>query len=112
MRSLCILLSFISLLLTTPVAAQHGDTTNTNRDSLRQEIRQSVTSEFQRWQDSVQAERIKKDVARNGKPLDEFLQEMHDREQAQKRQWWFRIGLGVLFLIVLAVGLARRRKRS
>jgi len=70
-----------------------------------------VTTEFQRWKDSMEAVRIKQNVARNGKPLEEFLHEMAEREKAEKRQRTYLIGLGVTFLTVLAVGLTRRRKR-
>ena len=35
-----------------------------------------------------------------------------EREKEEKRQLYFRIGLGALFLTVLALGLARRRKKT
>jgi hypothetical protein len=99
------------LLFATSLFAQNNDTTIELNDSSRQAVRQSVKNEFERWQDSVQAARIKREVEKNGKPLDVFLQEMKEQENSRKRQLYYRIGLGVLFLIVLVIGLARRRKR-
>jgi hypothetical protein len=92
--------------------AQRTDSVIHVPDSARQELRKTVTAEFQQWKDSMEGVRIKRNVAKNGKPLNEFLSEMADREKADKRQLTFRIGLGVLFLTALVVGLARRRKRS
>jgi len=92
--------------------AQARDSVIRFPDSAREEVHKTVTKEFQHWKDSMEGVRIKREVAKNGKPLDEFLSEMAEREKAEKRQTAFRIGLGVLFLTALAVGLARRRKRS
>ena len=112
----CFLLSLFLLLVYSfnPVSlfAQTNDSVSRFPDSAREEIRKTVTKEFQQWKDSMEGVRIKRNVARNGKPLNEFLSEMAEREKAKKRQQAFRIGLGVLFLTALVVGLARRRKRS
>lgn len=100
------------LLSTPPLFAQHPDTVITITDSSHEAVRQIVKKEFERWQDSMRAVRIKEDVKKYGKSLDAFLQEMKEKEKAQKRQLYFRIGVGVLFLIVLAVGLARRKRKK
>lgn len=71
-----------------------------------------VKREFERWQDSMKAVRIKENVQKHGKSLDAFLQEMRDKEKAQKRQRLFHIGLGVALLVALAIGLVRWRKNS
>ena len=102
-----------ALLLSTPLLfAQHSDTVITLTDSTRETVQQTVKKEFERWQDSMRAVRIKEDVKKHGKPLDAFLEEMKEQEKAQKRQLYFRLGVGVLFLIVLAVGLARRKRKN
>ena len=100
------------LLLSPPLHAQAGDTVIKISDSGREAVRQTVKTEFERWQDSMKAVRIKEDVKKHGKSLDAFLQEMSEREKAEKRQRNFRIGLGVLFLLVLALGLARRKRKK
>ena len=53
---------------------------------------------------------IQHDVERNGKNLDQFLSEMRERERKQRVQLYIRIALGAAFLIVLIIGLTRRRK--
>ena len=102
----------VLFLSTTSLFAQTGDTEIIVTDTSRETVRQSVQKEFERWQDSMRAVRIKEDVKKHGKSLDAFLQEMKEQERAKKRQRYFRIGVGVLFLIVLAAGLARRRRKK
>ena len=105
---LIVFLLFTTVNCTNKVFAQNRDTIVFSGDSVHNAVRQSVKEEFQRWKDSVDAVRIKQEVAKNGKPLNEFLQEMQAQEKVQKRQLYFRIGIGALFFIVLAVGFARR----
>lgn len=111
MRFAGVLLFVAQVLFSISVNAQSNDTVISLQDSTREEVRQTVKKEFERWQDSVQAERIKENVKKNGKSLDVFLQEMREKEEARKRQWYFRIGLGTLFLVVVVVGIVRTRKR-
>jgi len=107
-----LLLVVCALMFSTPcLFAQTGDTVITVTDTTRQSVREAAKREFERWQDSMRAVRIKEDVKKHGKSLDAFLEEMREKERAEKRQTLFRIGIGVLFLIVLAVSLARRRKK-
>lgn len=103
---------FLSLLLffAPAVNGQAQDTTITLTNTDRDSVRQLVKQEFERWRDSVQAARIKQNVEKNGKSLDAFLIEMKEREKAEKRQLYVRIGVGVLFLTVLTLGLARWRR--
>lgn len=112
MRALLLFAAFLPFLLSSPLYAQTGDTLIKVSDSSREAVRQTVKTEFERWQDSMKAVRIKEDVQKHGKSLDAFLQEMNEREKAEKRQRNFRIGLGVFFLIVLALGLARRKRKK
>jgi hypothetical protein len=112
MRFFSVLILFTLLLISPFLTAQSNDTDFKVEDQSRDAVRELVKKEFSRWQDSVKAERIKKEVAKHGKPLDVFLQEMREREKAQKRQLYFRIGLGVAFLIVLAISLFRKGKKT
>lgn len=112
MRLLWVLFLLFPFFAAPSLSAQAQDSNALANDSARHQVRQSVKNEFERWKDSVEAVRIKKEVEKNGKPLDVFLQEMREREKAEKRQLYFRIGLGALFLTVLALGLARRRKKT
>ena len=106
------LLFIVQVLFSISAAAQSNDSVLTIKDSTREEVRQTVKKEFERWQDSVQAQRIKENVKENGKSLDDFLQEMQEKEEARKRQLYIRIGLGSILLIALVVALLRRRKKS
>lgn len=100
--------------LSIPVKAQPVDSFANAVDSSSKAI-EKATNDFQRWQDSVQREKILRNVESNGKSLDAFLQEMKEKEEKQKRRTYFRIGAGVLFLFALFVTIARRsrsKKRS
>lgn len=112
MRFAGVLLFVVQVLFSISVAAQSNDTIITIKDSTREEVRQTVKEEFERWQDSVQAERIRENVKKNGKSLDVFLKEMEEKEAARKRQLYVRIGLGAVFLIALVLAFARRRKKT
>lgn len=66
--------------------------------------------DIQRWKDSLEKEKIFRQLEENGQSLADYLQEMRQQEEKRKRQITIRIGLGVLFLVVVVVGLLRRRK--
>ncbi len=110
MRFVGVLLLFLLFIIATSLHAQSNDTAKKAAESTRNAVRQPA--KIIRLQDSVQAERIIRQVQKNGKPLDAFLQERREKEKARKRQQYLRIGLGAAFLIVLALILARRRKKA
>lgn len=111
MRLPLILLLSLPLLLGHPLSAQKHDTTITVTNATQDSVRQLVKKEFERYRDSMEALRIKQNVAKNGKSLDAYLQEMKEEEKARQRQVYFGIGFGVIFLLILAVGFARRKKK-
>ena len=110
MRFARFVLLITQLLFFIPAKTQSQDTVLIVKDSTREEVRQTVKKEFERWQDSVQAERIKQNIKKNGKSLDAFLQEMQKEEKARKRQLYIRIGFGAAFLAALIIIFLRRRK--
>jgi hypothetical protein len=54
--------------------------------------------------------KIDKDQMRNN--FNSFLQMQKERKAKENRQAYIRIGIDIAFLIVLVVGLMRRRKKS
>jgi hypothetical protein len=46
----------------------------------------------------------------NSRSLNSMVQMMKEREEKQRRQMWLRLGLGGLFLVILIIGLLRKRK--
>jgi hypothetical protein len=112
MRIFLLLVVCLQWLAPPRLFAQTGDTVITITDSTHEIVREKAKQEFSRWQDSMRAVRIKEDVKKHGKPLDAFLEEMKEQEKAKKQQRLFRIGFGVLFLVVLAVLLARRKSKK
>lgn len=48
----------------------------------------------------------------NGKNLNSFMKEIREIDRKEKQQMYLRFGLGLLFLVVLIIGLLRRRKRK
>ena len=109
MPSRCMVLLFAEVFFFDTLSTQRGDIT---QDSARTAVKEIIQKEFGRWQDSVKAVRIKDEVRRNGKPLNAFLEEMREKENVRKRQWYFRIGLGVAFLIAIAASLLRKRVKT
>jgi uncharacterized membrane protein YcjF (UPF0283 family) len=79
-------------------------------DANAKSIEQSAQA-IQRWKDSLEKEKIYRNLAQHGQPLDEFLQERREAEEKRKRQLYLRIGLGILFLLFVIAELVRRRKR-
>lgn len=112
-RSLLTPVFLFQLFLLLPFLLQGQPRDSPSVDTVRKELYRKVAKEVDRWEDSVQAAHIKQNVIKNGKPLDQFLQEMKEKEKAEKRQHYFRIGLGAVFLLaLLIIGLVRRRKRQ
>ncbi|HEV7332928.1 MAG TPA: hypothetical protein VGN63_17945 [Flavisolibacter sp.] len=103
--TLCFLLLFPQHL-----PAQTTDSLARAIDSNARSIDQSA-KDIQRWKDSLEKDRIYRNLEQHGQSLDDFLQEMREQEEKRERQAAIRIGLGVLFLVVVIVGLVRRRRK-
>jgi hypothetical protein len=111
MRFFFLFLVLLQLSLTQHLSAQSSDTFHHSADSSHNTATQPVKV-FHRFNDNEQFERIKNEVAKNGKPLDAFLQQMKERENARKRQVYFRTGLVIAFLLVMVLTFALRRKQK
>ncbi len=110
MRSFLPLAFWLLLLFPQQLPAQTIDSLKTAIDSNASAINRSAT-DIQRRKDSLQKEKIFRNLAENGQSLDDFLQEMREKEAAKKRQVTIRIGLGVLFLLAVVIGFLRRRRK-
>jgi len=92
---------FISLLLN----AQNDQTNKQDTSSVP-----SPSSLIDSFNKAKQDEIFKQTMEQNSRNLDGFLQMRKEQEAKQKRNAMIRIGIGVLFLVVLAIGLLRRRR--
>ncbi len=99
---LCISISFLSF---------HSPA----QDSLRRPNSDSI-AELLNPMDSIkkkqQEENLKLDQEQNIRNLDALVKEIKERDKKAKQQMYIRLGLGLFFLIVLIVGLLRRRKKK
>lgn len=77
-------------------------------DSQTNALNESINASIQRM-DSVNRELSNKQMARN---MDAFLAERKEQERKAKQGAYIRIGFGVLMLIVLIVGLRRKKKQA
>jgi len=100
MRRLFII--FACVLLITPVFSQD---TLRSFDSAAYARMQSVNDSLEKLRNS---EQIRAETERG---INALVQMQKERNEKQKRQAYIRIGLGLLFLVVLVVGLLRRRKK-
>ncbi len=86
------------------------------QNSLKQKADTAINSDFISAYDSLN--KIKEDsvfketMEQNSRNLDDFLKYRKELEARQKRNALIRIGIGILFFIVLLVGLSRRRKKQ
>jgi hypothetical protein len=109
-------LFFIFIIACMSLSAQ----TDKQLDSLRRSIKNQVAETESlrvatdsllmrnaRHNDSAEMARF---AEQNSRSLNSMVRMMKEREEKAKRQMWLRIGLGVLFLAVLIIGLARKRK--
>src|SRR5258706_15889779 len=77
----------------------------------------SVLAKLKQFDDSVQEEARKKEELKqieqdSQRNMDYFLQLQKERHAKEKRNAIIRIGIGVAFLILLIVGLRRRRLKK
>jgi Na+/phosphate symporter len=49
---------------------------------------------------------------RNLQNLENFTKELREREKANKKQAFIRIGIGVLFAVIFVIGMLRKRKKK
>lgn len=111
MRFFLSLILFLPFFFAQPLSAQNIDSLSKAADSTQKILLQSAKN-FQRLQDSIEKARLLRNQEQNGQSMNNFLQEMKEREEKEKRQTYFRIALGIVFLVALAIGFARRRKQK
>ena len=68
----------------------------------------NVMSADSNKQDEISESTLKQ----NEQNLNSFMKEIKERDRKEKQQMYLRFGLGLLFLVVLIIGLLRRRKRK
>ena len=100
MKRIVILFTIISIFSTLP-----AQDTRSQKDStvILQSIQDSL---LKIKQDEIQKESLKQMDSN----LSAFVKMQKERDKKQKQQLYVRIALGGLFLIVLIMGLMRRRK--
>lgn len=69
----------------------------------------NAINESMRVKDSLNMEEFSKQNARN---LDAFMAEQKARERKLSQRTYWRIGFGVLMLVILGVGMARKKKQK
>ncbi|MBB1282874.1 hypothetical protein HRH25_00690 [Flavisolibacter sp. BT320] len=111
MRFFLRLILSLSLFFSQTAFTQSTESLAKRIDSNARAIDQSA-KEIQRWKDSLEKERIYRNLEQHGQPLNDFLQEMREAEEKRKRNVYIRIGLGVLFLLILLIGFIRRRRKG
>lgn len=85
----------------------------TNTDTLLTRLQRQTDSlrEINRINDSIQNKiYLEEQAKRNVENIVRLQQDMKKRSDKEKRNALIRIGIGVLFLVVLVIGLMRRRK--
>lgn len=76
-------------------------------DSLKNELKK-LSDSLQPYQPAMDTAFTRREAERNGEA---FLQLMKENNAKQKRAAMIRIAIGVGFLIILIIGLMRRRKK-
>lgn len=103
MRSLWLSL-FISFILSSSLIAQNpAPDSAAGTSQVVQPVSVSV------YDDSAARARSQEQMNRN---LDAFVRQQKEREKKEWQRAWMRIGLGMFFLVVLIVGMLRRRKKK
>ena len=68
---------------------------------------QRTIADNDRRMDSIRMESFKKDNERN---LDAFMASQSEHAASQKKRAYWRIGIGIALLVVLVIGLMRKKK--
>ena len=99
-----ITLLFSSIVLTTGNA---NDTSTARPVPINNSV-QPADSAMKKEQDEISENTL----TQNEQNLNSFMKEIRERDRKEKQQMYLRFGLGLLFLVVLIIGLLRRRKRK
>lgn len=77
-------------------------------DSQTNELNKSLERNMHRI-DSIEMVRSVEQMGRN---MSSFMAQRSEQERKEKRQAYLRIGFGVLMLIILVIGLRRKKKQA
>jgi len=107
-------LLFISLLIGWVCFSQSAENTQKRNRSHKLLINDSLIKKLEHFKDStaqalIQADsgQIRIDISRN---MDSFLQLQKEQKARQKKAAIVRIAIGISFLVLLIIGLKRRKK--
>lgn len=98
-------LPVIFLLFSIAVYPQKPD--SLSKDTSLPVISGSMNSSFESYADSINKEMIKRQTQSS---IDFFVQLQKERKAKEKKQAIIRLSIGIGFLIILIIGLLRRRK--
>lgn len=98
------LILIIFLFFTLPIFGQPGS------DTLPADIQTIQTDSLMKKKSENRFNKIDKEQMKRN--LDSFLQMQKERKAKEKKQAFIRIGIGIAFLVILVIGLSRRRKKT
>jgi hypothetical protein len=101
------------LLLITLIGHTQADTTSQNSAGRASLVNHDSLVKVREFNDSVAKESQKKqDLEMMQRNLDSLMRVQKERDAKQKKAAMIRIGIGVAFLVILVIGLLRRRKKK
>jgi len=103
-----LLLAVFGLLFSILAYGQNPDSLNHSIDSSAKAIQQS----YEDLQDSLEQLKLNRTLTETGKPMDEFLEDYRQKQLAEKRRTYLRIGVGIAFLAALFYGIARKSSKQ
>jgi len=78
------------------------------QDSIPPQLTDSAIATYISPDSQIKAENMEQ-MNRN---LNRFVQEMKERDKKAKRNAFIRIGIGIFFLVILVIGLVRKKKKK
>ena len=108
MKRLFFLLAMMSFSLVQAQRIDSLDTKNLSKeiDSSRKVADSLLEAQNKRINDRM----LEQSLKQNERNLDNFMAARREQEKKQQKQNWIRIAIGVVFAIILIVGLRRKRK--
>jgi hypothetical protein len=111
-------MKYLSIILLLFVSVAHAQLSDKQLQEMRNNAAklESTTAKFNnviqenmKVKDSLNMEEFSKQNARN---LDAFMAERREQEKKIKTRMYWRIGFGILMLVILGVGMARKKKQK
>ena len=92
-----------------PARSQNIDSITRSMDSTSRQL-DIIKKRLQGIKDTMDRRQIQRMHDQQGQPLEQFLGERREAERKQRRLVYVAIGVGILFLVMLIIGLMRKRK--